>query len=176
MRGSRRTCTTKMTMATTSSTKFHGKHSSRKRRSREYPGFFSFEVARSEKVCIIVSHRKQKCETKMKKVITPIATKALLGAGFTHMISFGRALSTTFVKTYASINGPREVVIHIHEARGNFHFAGEFQSEGRNILSACSGAGFIPCEIENPEKWVAKYIADADRAVKESYAVRLLNK
>jgi hypothetical protein len=112
----------------------------------------------------------------MKPVITPIATKALLGAGFTHMRSFGRVLAHTFTKTYESINGPRDAVINIHEARGNFHFAGEFQSEGRNVLSACSGAGFIPCEIENPEKWVAKYIADAERAVNESYAVRLLAK
>jgi purine-nucleoside phosphorylase len=112
----------------------------------------------------------------MKKVITPIATKALLAAGFTHMRSFGRTLATTFIKTYESINGPREAIIHINEARGNFHFAGEFQSEGRNVLSACSGAGFIPCEIANPEKWVAKYIADAERAVKESYAVKLLGK
>lgn len=110
----------------------------------------------------------------MKLVITPIAKKALLAAGFTHMVSFGRTLATTFVKTYESINGPREAVVHIHEARGNFTFTGEFQSEGRNVLSACSGAGFIPCEIENPEKWVAKYIADAERAVKDSYAVKLL--
>jgi hypothetical protein len=109
----------------------------------------------------------------MKKVITPIATKALLDAGFAFMVSFGRTLSTTFIKTYESINGPRDAIIHIHEARGNFTFAGEFQSEGRNVLSVCSAAGFIPCEIENPEKWVAKYIADAERAVKESYAVRL---
>lgn len=112
----------------------------------------------------------------MKKVITPIATKALLDAGFSHLVSFGRTLATSFVKTYDSINGPRQAFIHIHEARGNFHFAGEFQSEGRNVLSACSGAGFIPCEIANPEKWVAKYIADAERAVKESYAVKLVRK
>jgi hypothetical protein len=111
----------------------------------------------------------------MKKVITPIATQALLGAGFTHMRSFGRTLATTFIKTYASINGPRDAIIHINEARGNFLFSGEFQCEGRNVLSACSGAGFIPCEIADPEKWVAKYIADAEHAVKESYAVRLLN-
>lgn len=110
----------------------------------------------------------------MKKVITPIATKALLDAGFTHVVSFGRILATTFEKTYESINGPRVATVSIHEARGNFHFSGEFQSEGRNILSVCSAAGFIPCEIANPEKWVAKYIADAERAVKQSYAVKLL--
>jgi hypothetical protein len=109
----------------------------------------------------------------MKTVITPIAQKALLDAGFSHMLSFGRTLAHTFVKTYESINGTRKAVIHIHEARGNFTFAGEFQSEGRNVLAGCSGAGFIPCEIDNPEKWVAKYIADAERAVKDSYAVRL---
>jgi purine-nucleoside phosphorylase len=109
----------------------------------------------------------------MKKVITPIAQKALLDAGFSHMLSFGRALAHTFVKTYESINGTCEAVIHIHEARGNFLFSGEFHSEGRNVLLACSGAGFIPCEIDNPEKLVAKYIADAERAVRESYAVRL---
>lgn len=145
-------------------------------KSRGIPAFFHLGVARYEKVCIIDSIENKKSETKMKKAITPIATQALLGAGFVHMKSFGRTLATAFIKTYESINGPRDAVIHIHEARGNFTFAGEFQSEGRNILSACSGAGFIPCEIANPEKWVAKYIADAERAVRDSYAVRLLIK
>jgi purine-nucleoside phosphorylase len=112
----------------------------------------------------------------MKSKIIPIATKALLAAGFTHMRSFGRTLAHTFTKTYDSINGPREAVISIHEARGNFHFTGAFQSDGQNVLAACSAMGFIPCEIENPEKLVAKYIADAERAVKESYAVRLASK
>jgi hypothetical protein len=110
----------------------------------------------------------------MSNVITPIATQALLDAGFNHMVSFGRPLVDTFVKTYESINGPRDAVIQIREERGNFWFFGRFDSEGRNILQGCSGAGFLPCEIENPAKWVAKYIADAERTVRHSFAIRLM--
>lgn len=110
----------------------------------------------------------------MTTSIFPLAKRLLNDQGFENMRSFGRELVDTFVRTYQTAVGPKVATIQIHERNGFLYLSGRYDSEGRNVLEACSAVKFIKLDIENPEHWIKRYILDADNAVRNSYAARLV--
>lgn len=102
------------------------------------------------------------------------ATRLLNDQGFDNVVSFRRKLADTFQKTYQTAVGPKAATIQIRERGGFLLLSGQYWSEGRNVLEACSGSALIRVSGAHPEFWILKYIADADNAVRNSYAARLV--
>lgn len=106
--------------------------------------------------------------------LLPLATRLLNDQGFDNMVSFRRKLADTFQQTYQTAVGPKVATIQIRERDGFLTLSGRYDSEGRNVLEACSAVTMIPLDIECPEHWITRYILDADYAVRDTYAMRLV--
>lgn len=77
-------------------------------------------------------------------------------------------------KFYDTAVGPKEALLYLTKGDGYYYtLYGTYYSEGRNALSC---GQLIPCAVEagDVQAYVDKFAAQADAAVAETYAARLL--
>ncbi|MBU0501444.1 MAG: hypothetical protein KJ558_10135 [Gammaproteobacteria bacterium] len=77
-------------------------------------------------------------------------------------------------RLYPTIVGPKAAHIYIHENAERIRLAGDYQSEGRNILSTCWAKISPGANDSEAEGILSDFLAQVDRTIGESYAARLL--
>lgn len=77
-------------------------------------------------------------------------------------------------KSYETAVGPKEALAYLQHWPEAMVLAGEYWSEGSNILSTCTARFPLAGDNASLAAQVDAFVAEADRRVRESYAVRLL--
>lgn len=80
-------------------------------------------------------------------------------------------------KSFATAVGPKVAHVYLQDCDAQskaFILAGDYQSEGRNILESCGVLFLKDAQCEAVCGLVASFIARAEQAVGQSYAVRLM--
>ena len=82
-------------------------------------------------------------------------------------------------KMYDTAVGPRQAHVYVQDygpQEGSVSLFGDYHSEGRNCLSTCSVSVPRFASAEDIRPLVLKFVTQADKAVGESYAARLLRR
>ena len=81
-------------------------------------------------------------------------------------------------KTFATVVGPKTANLRLSPARAddpNRSLIGDYQSEGRNILEARGVLVPVNATPEHAARLAERFLADAEAAIADSYAVRLIH-